>query len=242
MLLISKRLRIHGNVHCSYRRAENGKPRDETADRAGKRRHRKSKAEQDTANEGHAGAAGFVDQRAGHGHGRHGSASHSEQRQAESAEVGPEALLSKRDMRYPGARDETVNEKHRCDGEPGRNLVIPAKAGIRLHDACAKAPAISSNMVGSSIVAGIFHASPSAIFRMVPRRIFPERVLGSRGTTSARLNEATAPILSRIKPMHSCSMSLKLRSTPAFSTTKPIGTCPLSASLIPITAHSATSG
>ena len=30
------------------------------------------------------------------------------------------------------------------------------------------------------MVAGIFHSSPSAIFFMVPRRIFPERVFGSR--------------------------------------------------------------
>ena len=32
------------------------------------------------------------------------------------------------------------------------------------------------------MVAGIVQASPSAIFLMVPRRILPERVLGSRAT------------------------------------------------------------
>ncbi len=34
---------------------------------------------------------------------------------------------------------------------------------------------ISSRMTGSSMVAGIVHGSPSAIFFIVPRRIFPER-------------------------------------------------------------------
>jgi hypothetical protein len=42
---------------------------------------------------------------------------------------------------------------------------------------------ISSRIAGSSMVAGIFQSSPSAIFCMVPRRILPERVLGSRSTT-----------------------------------------------------------
>ena len=42
------------------------------------------------------------------------------------------------------------------------------------------APPISSSTLGSSMVAGIVQASPSAIFLMVPRRIFPERVFGRR--------------------------------------------------------------
>ena len=35
------------------------------------------------------------------------------------------------------------------------------------------------------MVAGMVHGSPSAIFLMVPRRIFPERVLGRRATVIA---------------------------------------------------------
>ena len=50
---------------------------------------------------------------------------------------------------------------------------------------------------GSSIVAGMVHGSPSAIFLMVPRRILPERVFGRRLTVMASLNAATGPILSR---------------------------------------------
>ena len=56
---------------------------------------------------------------------------------------------------------------------------------------------------------------------MVPRRILPERVFGSRATTIASLNEATGPIFSRISPQHSCSISAAGRLTPALSTTKP---------------------
>ena len=37
------------------------------------------------------------------------------------------------------------------------------------------------------------HASPSAIFLMVPRRILPERVFGNRATVIASLNAATGP-------------------------------------------------
>src|SRR6202163_1064841 len=46
---------------------------------------------------------------------------------------------------------------------------------------CSASP-ISSSTLGSSMVAGIVHGSPSAIFLMVPRKIFPERVFGSRAT------------------------------------------------------------
>jgi hypothetical protein len=42
---------------------------------------------------------------------------------------------------------------------------------------------ISSKTTGSSIVAGICHSSPSAIFLIVPRKIFPERVFGSRAAS-----------------------------------------------------------
>lgn len=39
-------------------------------------------------------------------------------------------------------------------------------------------------MAGSSIVEGTLYLSPSAILRMVPRRIFPDLVFGNRSTTT----------------------------------------------------------
>ena len=103
------------------------------------------------------------------------------------------------------------------------------------------APPISSSTFGSSIVAGMVQLSPSAIFFMVPRRILPERVFGSRGTVMASLNAATGPIFSRTSATISFSISAGGRLTPALSTMKPHGTSPLSSSAMPITAHSATS-
>ena len=50
------------------------------------------------------------------------------------------------------------------------------------------------------MVAGMFHSSPSAILRIVPRRILPDRVLGSRPTTEADLKAATGPIRPRTMP------------------------------------------
>src|SRR3981081_2438622 len=101
---------------------------------------------------------------------------------------------------------------------------------------------ISSNTFGSSMVAGIAHWSPSAIFLVVPRRILPERVFGSRATVIARLHAATGPSFSRTSVTISFSISAWLLVTPAFSTRKPQGTSPLIASLMPSTAHSPTSG
>ena len=85
------------------------------------------------------------------------------------------------------------------------------------------------------------HGSLSAIFLMVPRRIFPERVFGRRLTMMARRNDATGPIFSRTSATHSPSISAGGRLTPALSTMKPQGTSPFSSSLMPSTAHSATS-
>ncbi len=76
---------------------------------------------------------------------------------------------------------------------------------------------------------------------MVPRRIFPERVLGRRLTTVAVLKPATGPMRSRTIWMTSLTISWLGRVTPAFNTMKPTGTWPLSASSTPRTAHSATS-
>src|SRR6202023_342357 len=52
---------------------------------------------------------------------------------------------------------------------------------------CNAAP-ISSRTTGSSMVAGMAQGSPSAIFFIVPRRIFPARVFGRRATAIASLN------------------------------------------------------
>ena len=56
---------------------------------------------------------------------------------------------------------------------------------------------------------------------MVPRRILPERVFGSRFTTITDLKAATGPISSRTSLTTSASMSLAGRLTPAFSTRSP---------------------
>ena len=47
------------------------------------------------------------------------------------------------------------------------------------------------------MVAGTLYSTLSAILCMVPRRILPERVLGSRLTTTAVLKAATGPMRSR---------------------------------------------
>ena len=49
------------------------------------------------------------------------------------------------------------------------------------------ASATSASAVGPSMVEGVSNASPSAILRIVPRRILPERVFGRRGTSTVRL-------------------------------------------------------
>ena len=49
------------------------------------------------------------------------------------------------------------------------------------------APSISPRMAGSSTVAGMVQDSPPAIFLMVPHRILPDRVFGSRATVIAIL-------------------------------------------------------
>src|SRR5205823_6704878 len=71
----------------------------------------------------------------------------------------------------------------------------------------ANAAVISSRTAGSSIVGGTRYSIPSAIFLIVPRRILPERVLGSRGTTRAVLNAATGPIRSRTIRTSSSAMA-----------------------------------
>ena len=94
------------------------------------------------------------------------------------------------------------------------------------------------------MVGGVAGLLPSAISRMVLRRIFPDRVLGRAATMSTRRSAATAPTSSRTR----CTSSARIRSpsasasTPALSTTSPRGTWPLSSSATPMTAHSATSG
>jgi len=82
---------------------------------------------------------------------------------------------------------------------------------------------ISSRIPASSMVAGMVQLSPSAIFFMVPRRILPDRVLGSRPTVMASLKAATGPIFSRTRTTHSRSMSSGGRLIPAFSSMKRFG-------------------
>ena len=65
---------------------------------------------------------------------------------------------------------------------------------------------------------------PSAMARIVRRRILPDRVFGSAGTTSTRRKAATAPIASRTSVTSSARSSSGSVSTPALSTTKPRGT------------------
>ena len=83
---------------------------------------------------------------------------------------------------------------------------------------------------------------PSAISRIVLRRIFPDRVLGRPPTTLTSLNAATAPISSRTSDTSSRRMSSGSAVTPALSTTNPRGSWPFMGSAAPITAHSATAG
>ena len=96
---------------------------------------------------------------------------------------------------------------------------------------------------GSSIVAGIVQASPSAIFCIVPRRILPERVFGRRSTITASLKAATGPIRSRTSADELAARSRpRARRRPPSARRSRSGTWPFSASATPITAHSATSG
>jgi hypothetical protein len=63
------------------------------------------------------------------------------------------------------------------------------------------------------------YSSPSAICRMVLRRILPERVLGSPSTTVTSLKSATAPICRRTSATSSSRSCSSGTSAPALSTT-----------------------
>jgi hypothetical protein len=79
-----------------------------------------------------------------------------------------------------------------------------------------KAPALPSRTAGSSMVAGMDHGSPSAIFFMVPRRILPERVLGRRPTVMATRKAAIGPIFSRTRhEAHELGLDLARRTVDA---------------------------
>ena len=90
-------------------------------------------------------------------------------------------------------------------------------------------------------MAGTRYSLASAIFLTVPRRIFPDRVFGSRWTTTAVLNAATGPIRSRTIATSSSAITSAGRRTPALRTMSPSGISPLISSATPTTAHSATS-
>src|SRR6202022_1414354 len=89
---------------------------------------------------------------------------------APSFRDGPKDQTADAQLRIGESRDSGFDASHR-PGMTARNHTRPFSASP-----------ISSSTLGSSIVAGMAHASPSAIFLMVPRRIFPERVFGSRAT------------------------------------------------------------
>src|ERR1700757_3166236 len=93
------------------------------------------------------------------------------------------------------SRDSGFDASHR-PGMTAENHTLPFSASL-----------ISSSTFGSSMVAGIVQGSPSAIFLMVPRRILPERVFGSRATVIASLNAATGPSFSRTSATISFSIS-----------------------------------
>ena len=77
------------------------------------------------------------------------------------------------------------------------------------------------------MVAGMVQRSPSAIFLMVPRRILPERVFGSRADRDRKLERRDGAELVAHQ-RHDLLLDLGgLRVTPAFSTRKPQGTSPL---------------
>ena len=56
-----------------------------------------------------------------------------------------------------------------------------------------KSSLISDNIAGSSIVGGILYLTLSAIFLMVPLKIFPDLVFGNLFITITTLNAATGP-------------------------------------------------
>ena len=83
---------------------------------------------------------------------------------------------------------------------------------------------------------------PSAIPRMVRRRILPERVFGSPGTTTTSWNAATGPTRSRTADTTCLVRSSGSIWTPDLSTTNALGAWPFRSSATPMTAHSATAG
>src|SRR5258708_40223090 len=127
---------------------------------------------------------------------------------------GPKDQTADAQLRIGESRDSGFDASHR----PGM--------AVGSHTLPFSASPISSSTLGSSMVAGIVQGSPSAIFLMVPRRILPERVFGSRATVIASLNAATGPSLSRTSAPISFSVSAWALVTPAFNTKKPQGTSP----------------
>ena len=64
---------------------------------------------------------------------------------------------------------------------------------------CRISVSISFTLEGSSIVEGTVTVSLAAICRSSFLKIYPDRVLGNRFTTIARLKQATGPIVSRTR-------------------------------------------
>jgi len=91
------------------------------------------------------------------------------------------------------------------------------------------------------IIDGRRHGPRSAVsdpFHGAPKDL-AERVFGNRVTVIARLEAVTRPIFSRMRLIHSCSISAAGRFTPAFNTMKPHGISPFER--IGNAAHSAPS-
>ena len=82
-----------------------------------------------------------------------------------------------------------------------------------------KSSFISVKIAGSSIVGGILCSTPSAIFLIVPLKIFPDLVFGNLFITITTLNAATGPILSLTIWTHSLDIVSLFLSTPDFKTT-----------------------
>ena len=152
------------------------------------------------------------------------------------AEAGVPTPVERRGVRVRWHLYGTGLARTRC--VPRRTTSRPgiAQRPVRLS-------AISSRIIGSSMVAGTLNSLPSASFFMVPRRILPERVLGRRRDDGHQLEGGDrADLVADLGDQLLRGSSSGSRSTPALSTTRPSGSSPLSWSATPITAHSATSG
>src|SRR6185436_21063575 len=83
------------------------------------------------------------------------------------------------DLEFLAGRPTGTRDERKGKAQSGSRHVSSCAAPLA-YPSSLRAFSISWRIAGSSIVAGILYSSESAIFCMMPRRIFPERVLGSR--------------------------------------------------------------